>query len=191
MTAALLLLLLLPLFLLIALLIKLTSRGPVFFISSRIGLNGKPFQFCKFRTMRHNAEGELEHLVQKTPDALAHWQTFSKLKHDPRITSVGRFLRKTSLDELPQLWNVLHGDMNFIGPRPSIEFERERYGTALEKILSVKPGITGLWQVSGRNDLPFQKRVELDLYYVEHQSLPMDIGILFKTVREILAAHGK
>ena len=189
--AALLIVVLLPLFLLIALLVKLTSRGPALFVSTRIGLDERPFHIWKFRTMRVNSEQNLEQLAQENPDTLRHWQTYSKLPNDPRITGFGRFLRKTSLDELPQLWNVLRGDMNFIGPRPIVEAERERYGASFARVISVKPGITGLWQVSGRNDLTFEKRIELDLFYVEHQSIALDTVILLKTILEILSAHGK
>jgi len=189
--AALLIVLLLPLLLVIALLVRLTSQGPALFVSKRIGLGERPFRIWKFRTMRVNSEQELERLAQETPDTLRHWQTFSKLPNDPRVTTFGRFLRKTSLDELPQLWNVLRGDMNFIGPRPIIEAERARYGASFARVISVKPGITGLWQVSGRNDISFEKRIELDLDYVEHQSVFLDTVILFKTIREILSAHGK
>ena len=189
--AALLIASLLPLLLMIALLVKLTSRGPVFFVSTRIGLGQRPFHIWKFRTMRVNSEHELEGIAHQTPDTLRHWQTFSKLPNDPRITPFGRFLRKTSLDELPQLWNVLRGDMNFIGPRPIVDAERERYGDSFAKVFSVKPGITGLWQVSGRNDIPFEQRIELDKYYVKHQSLALDTVIIIKTFLEIFSAHGK
>lgn len=189
--AVLLILFTLPLTLVIAIAIRLSSHGGVFFISTRIGLHNKPFQLIKFRTMRQHADQELDTLLATSPDQASAWNQNFKLDNDPRITPFGRFLRKTSLDELPQLINVLKGDMALIGPRPIIHDEIPLYGDFFETLVSIKPGLTGLWQVSGRNDLPYHRRVELDMQYIKHASFTMDIIILAKTIREIFTAHGK
>ena len=140
-----------PLFIVIAIIIKSTSKGPVFFIQERIGLNGKKFKLIKFRTMVDNAE---DMIAAFTPEQKKEWEENFKLKDDPRITKTGKFLRKTSLDELPQLINILKGDMSFVGPRPIVEDELSWYGDNKEKLLSVKPGLTGWWAVNGRSDVP-------------------------------------
>jgi undecaprenyl-phosphate galactose phosphotransferase len=175
----------------IAILIKLDSKGSVFYISKRLGQNGKQFNFLKFRTMYENNETILKDYLDKNDQAKKEWELFKKLKsYDPRVTKVGRFLRKTSLDELPQLLNVLIGDMSLVGPRPYLESELERIGEDFNMISLAKPGITGLWQVSGRNELEFKTRVELDCFYVTNWSFWLDIIILFKTISVVLKQKG-
>jgi lipopolysaccharide/colanic/teichoic acid biosynthesis glycosyltransferase len=179
-----------PLLLLTAILIKLTSDGPVFFVQRRIGLNKRTFDIYKFRTMGVDAElklSELEHLNELSGPVF-------KIKNDPRITPLGRFLRKTSIDELPQLFNVLRGDMSLVGPRPLQLRDYELFTESGEDWqrcrFSVRPGITCLWQVNGRNSLPFQQWMELDLQYVRNWSLWLDLQILAKTVPAVLRGSG-
>lgn len=176
-----------PLMLLIAALIKATSKGSIFYGGTRLGLHGKPFSCWKFRTMSPHAESILDRHLQTTPRALQEWNTYKKLKKDPRITFVGRLLRKTSLDELPQLWNALRGDLSLVGPRPYLP---EEVGELLKEkaptILSVRPGMTGLWQVSGRSNLPFQERIRLDQEYIRLQSWRFDFLLLCKTIPVVL-----
>ncbi len=186
---------LLPFFLIIfcflSLLIKLTSRGPAIFSQERIGKNNKPFMCYKFRTMYIDAEERLKEILNRDPEARKQWEEFRKLKKDPRITSIGRFLRKTSLDELPQLFNVLKGDMSLVGPRPVTREEIEKhYKDKAEFYFKVLPGITGLWQVSGRNDLSYDERVSLDAWYVRNWNLWLDIVILLKTVGVVIKSNG-
>ena len=176
----------LPLFLIIALLIKCSSRGPIFFFQERIGKNNITFKCIKFRTMHSQAKDILENLLNNDDNLKREFEETYKIKNDPRITIIGKLLRKTSLDELPQFINVLRNEMSIIGPRPIVAEEKFKYGENLKKVLSVKPGITGLWQVSGRNKLPYKKRVMLDLFYVENYNLVMDIRILIKTIGVIL-----
>ena len=164
--------------------------GPVLFRHRRIGQGGKTFDCLKFRTMVPNAEQILQELLEKDPEARAEWLRDHKLRSDPRVTRLGRFLRKTSLDELPQLWNVLRGEMSLVGPRPIVREEIVRYGRHLSEYLSSKPGITGLWQVTGRNDTDYRRRVVLDVYYARNQTTLMDVTILFKTVKVVLWGHG-
>ena len=171
----------LPLFLLISLLIKLSSRGPIFFIQKRIGKNNITFKCIKFRTMHPEAKDILENLLNNDSILRREFKATHKLKKDPRITKIGKLLRKTSLDELPQFINVLRGDMSIIGPRPIVKEEKKKYGKNLKKILLIKPGITGLWQVSGRNNLTYKRRVLLDINYVENYNLLMDLRILLRT----------
>jgi len=152
-----------PLVLVLALLIKLNSRGPIFFKQIRIGKDKKLFECIKFRTMSKEADDILNNLILKDKKLRKEFKKTQKLKNDPRITPIGKFLRKTSLDELPQFLNVLKGEMSLIGPRPIVEEEKIRYGKNLNKVLSIKPGITGLWQVSGRNKLSYKRRIKLDL----------------------------
>lgn len=169
----------LPLFVLVAIWIKWEDpKGTVFFKQQRVGRNGVPFLMYKFRSMVWNAEELLQQLLEKNEVEGAMF----KLKDDPRVTKVGRFIRMTSIDELPQLWNVLRGDMSLVGPRPPLPREVEQYTNHDRQRLAVTPGCTGLWQVSGRNDLSFAEMVELDLYYIEHRSLWMDIKLIFRTV---------
>jgi undecaprenyl-phosphate galactose phosphotransferase len=174
-----------------AILIKIDSEGPVFFVQERLGKNGKIFKCIKFRTMYINNQEILENFLKENQDAQLEWQTFKKLKkHDPRITRVGRFLRKTSLDELPQIFNVLKGDMSLVGPRPYLPSEEKDMGDYKDYILLTKPGITGLWQVSGRNELSFEERLKLDTWYVLNWSLWFDIVIILKTIRVVFKKEG-
>jgi exopolysaccharide biosynthesis polyprenyl glycosylphosphotransferase len=187
-----------PFFLAIALLIKLTSKGPVFFYQQRIGEGGDIFTLYKFRTMRQDAddsihreftrsfiEGRMSNssLDEKAP-------SIYKLADDPRVTSVGNFLRKTSLDELPQFINILRGEMTIVGPRPPLQYELEYYEEWHKLRLKVKPGLTGLWQVSGRSSVPFNEMVKLDLYYIEHWSLLLDLKIMLRTIPVMFFGSG-
>jgi Undecaprenyl-phosphate galactose phosphotransferase WbaP len=181
---------LLPLILLIALLIRLDSPGPIFYGQTRIGRNGRPFKAWKFRSMVPNADLVLEHYFQRHPELRDLWAKDHKLKHDPRITRLGHFLRRTSLDELPQLWNVLRGEMSVVGPRPIVHEEVWRYGDMFELYMQVLPGITGLWQVSGRNNITYEERVTLDAYYVRNWSVWLDIFILIRTTWVVLIGDG-
>lgn len=180
------LILLSPLFLLVALLIKLEDpKGSVFFYQTRVGKNEKPFRMYKFRSMVMNAEEKLKDLLDKNEISGAMF----KMKDDPRITKIGKFIRKTSIDELPQLYNVLRGDMSLVGPRPPLVREVADY-TKYDKLrLTVTPGCTGLWQVSGRNELSFHEMVELDLTYIQNRSVLGDLKIIFKTLKLFLGAN--
>ena len=176
-----------PLFIIISLVVKISSKGSVFFIHERIGFQGKKFKLIKFRTMVDNAE---DMIAAFTPEQKKEWEENFKLKDDPRITKIGKFLRKTSLDELPQLINILKGDMSFVGPRPIVEDELSWYGDNKEKLLSVKPGLTGWWAVNGRSDVPYPERCDLELYYVDHVSFGFDLLILLKTLGAIVRKDG-
>ena len=176
-----------PLFIIISLVVKISSKGSVFFIHERIGCQGKKFKLIKFRTMVDNAE---DMIAAFTPEQKKEWEENFKLKDDPRITKIGKFLRKTSLDELPQLINILKGDMSFVGPRPVVEDELSWYGDNKEKLLSVKPGLTGWWAVNGRSDVPYPERCDLELYYVDHFSFGLDLKIIIKTFVEIIKKDG-
>ena len=176
----------LPFFIIISLLIKLSSRGPIFYSQERIGKNNIPFRCIKFRTMYPEAKDILENILMQDENLKKEFEQTHKLKNDPRITIIGKLLRKTSLDELPQFINVLKGEMSIVGPRPIVKDEKKKYGKNLKKVLSIKPGITGLWQVSGRNNLTYKKRVSLDLNYVSNYNLFMDIRILIRTFGVIL-----
>ena len=178
-----------PLLVWIALRVR-SSGGPIFYGHRRQGQHNKPFDCYKFRTMAPNADQLLSELLARDPEARAEWERDFKLKNDPRITPIGRFLRRTSLDELPQIWNVLRGDMSFVGPRPVVTAELERYGNQVEYYLEAKPGITGLWQISGRNDVTYETRVYLDAWYVKNWSLFNDIVILLKTFSVIFRKDG-
>lgn len=175
---------------LIALLIKLDSPGPVFFKHRRVGKNRKPLTIYKFRTMIQNADEELTQVLLDCPERQEEWDTFGKLANDPRITRVGRWLRATSLDELPQLFNVLQGRLALVGPRPVIEEELAYYGNDRDLFDRVMPGLTGLWQVSGRNHLSYEDRVRLDNYYVNNWSVWLDLYILSKTIFAVLFRRG-
>ena len=179
-----------PLLLFIALWIYKDSPGPVIFKHMRIGKNGKPFPCYKFRSMCVDAKAKLEELLQNDPEVKAEWEHGFKLKNDPRVTKSGAFLRKTSLDELPQIFNVLKGEMSLVGPRPIIQEELERYGEYAGDYLMVKPGITGMWQVSGRSDIDYTERVLLDSWYVRNWSIWIDLVMLFKTVAVVLFRKG-
>ena len=184
-----LLLLLSPLFAYLFYKVKQTE-GDAFFGHQRIGANGNPFPCYKFRTMVKNSAEVLDELLKNDAQAKAEWEAEFKLKNDPRITQIGHVLRRTSLDELPQLWNVLRGEMSLVGPRPVVEAELVKYGDDVDYYLHVKPGMTGLWQVSGRNDVDYETRVALDAWYVRNWSLWNDLVILLKTVRVVLARDG-
>jgi Undecaprenyl-phosphate galactose phosphotransferase WbaP len=179
-----------PLMILCAIFIKLTSKGAVIYKASRLGRNGEVFSIYKFRTMKTDSEKHFEQYLEDNPEAKKEWLNNFKLKKDPRITWVGNILRKTSLDELPQLFNVLRGDMSLIGPRPIVESEKKYYDERYDMISSVKPGITGLWQVSGRSELDYEERVELDCYYLMNWNIWLDVFILLKTIKEVLFCRG-
>ncbi|TWU07551.1 undecaprenyl-phosphate galactose phosphotransferase WbaP [Stieleria varia] len=182
---------LLPVLLVIVAWVKLKSPGPVFYGHQRIGKRGASFKAWKFRTMVQNADEVLEEYLENDPEARQQWIEDQKLKDDPRIISgIGHFLRKTSLDELPQLWNVLKGEMSLVGPRPIVKSEVDRYREMYPLYLRVPPGITGLWQVSGRNDTSYEQRVRLDSYYVCNWSIWLDLYIVLRTVRTILMREG-
>lgn len=180
----------LPFLVLIALAIKVESRGPVFFRQSRIGRDGQTIHILKFRTMVRNAEEVLQQYLETNPELREEWKADQKLRNDPRITRVGAWLRRTSLDELPQLWNVLKGEMSLVGPRPIVENEIVRYGSAFASYKRVRPGMTGLWQVSGRNDLSYKQRVHLDRFYICNWSTWLDLLILAKTLPVVLGRKG-
>ncbi|MDZ4847959.1 MAG: undecaprenyl-phosphate galactose phosphotransferase WbaP [Pirellulaceae bacterium] len=179
-----------PLYLAIAVAIRCTSRGPVFYSHERIGRNGKSFRIWKFRTMVQNAEHVLEEFLTKHPKLRSEWQNTQKLAMDPRITSVGRLLRRTSMDELPQLWNVLNGSMSLVGPRPVTRSEVERYGNVFGLYTRTRPGITGLWQVNGRNKTTYQERLRYVSFYARNWSLWLDWYILLKTIRVVIFCKG-
>ncbi len=187
-----------PLFLIVALLIKRSGPGPVFFVQERLGRDGQPFLFYKFRTMEHNSDdaihrqfaamfinGDEEGCRKSNGD-----RKIFKMSQDPRVTQIGAWLRRTSLDELPQIFNVLRGDMSLVGPRPPIVYEIEHYQPWHMERLKVTPGLTGLWQVSGRSSVPFEEMVRLDVHYINHWSLWMDLRILLKTVPVVLQGTG-
>jgi Undecaprenyl-phosphate galactose phosphotransferase WbaP len=180
----------LPLIGLIAALIKSSSPGPVFYSQERIGFQGHRFKAWKFRTMYTDANDMLKQLLASDPELREEWEANQKLKNDPRVTKIGRWLRKTSLDELPQLWNILVGEMSTVGPRPIVEGEIERYGESYSLYKRVVPGLTGLWQVSGRNNTTYGERVSLDSYYVWNWSPWMDIYILARTIKVVLFFKG-
>lgn len=183
-------LLLFPLLFLLALLVKLTSRGPAIYGAKRLGLNGREIRVWKFRTMRHDAEAYLKKMLAEDPALAEEWEKNFKLENDPRITPFGHFLRKTSLDELPQLFNVLTGEMAMIGPRPIVAAEVKYYGRDYEVFSRVKPGITGLWQISGRSNTTYAQRVQFDLAYIMNWSVWLDLYILMRTVLEVLRCRG-
>lgn len=182
--------LLLPLVGAIALAIKVWDRGPVFYRHRRVGLNGKPFDCLKFRTMVVNSDEALRRHLATNGEAAREWEESQKLKQDPRVTPLGRTMRKTSVDELPQLVNILKGEMSFVGPRPIVVAEVPKYGECIGHYLCARPGLTGPWQVSGRNDVDYSKRVTLDRHYVEQWSFGRDLAIIASTVRVVVTARG-
>lgn len=181
-----------PAFLLISLLIFLTSPGKIIYSHQRIGRGGIPFRCYKFRSMHSNADERLNEILKTDPIRREEWYKNYKLKDDPRITRLGAFLRKTSLDELPQFWNVLKGDLSVVGPRPVVKDEITRYyHDKAHKILSIRPGLTGLWQVSGRSDVStYQQRIAMDEYYVDNQSFLLDLKLIAKTIPAIIFTKG-
>ena len=179
-----------PIFVLIALLVKLSSTGPAFYVQERVGRNYRRFGCIKFRTMYSEADDLLLNLLEKSPELKDEFERNFKLRKDPRITPIGVFLRRSSLDELPQFINILIGDMSLVGPRPIVEKEIARYDVMsndrMDIIVSVRPGLTGLWQVSGRNNLTYHRRVELDLIYVTERSLLLDFKVILRTFGVLL-----
>ncbi|MFN3191787.1 MAG: undecaprenyl-phosphate galactose phosphotransferase WbaP [Aureliella sp.] len=184
------LLLLTPVFALIALAVYISDPGPIFFSHERIGRNGKKFKAWKFRSMVTNAKDILANYLLEHPELQAEWEKDHKLKNDPRITSIGKLIRKTSLDELPQLWNVLVGEMSLVGPRPIVDAEIEKYGPTFKQYLRVTPGISGLWQISGRNNTTYEERLAYDEFYVRHWSPWLDLYILMRTIRTVVFCEG-
>lgn len=176
-----------PIFLIIAIAIKIESKGPVFFKHTRIGKNGKIIKLYKFRSMVINAE---ELIKSFTPEQMKEYKENYKLTNDPRITKIGKFLRKTSLDELPQLLNIIKGDLSIIGPRPVVTDELKKYGANTEKFLSVTPGLTGYWTANGRSCTTYEQRMQMELYYIDNLSLKMDVKVFFKTIEAVIKREG-
>lgn len=179
-----------PLFLMLMLLVKFSDRGPIFYGHRRIGHNGKTFRCMKFRTMVVDGDRVLQAYLQNNPRAMEEWRETRKLQNDPRVTLVGAVLRKLSLDELPQLINIIRGEMSVVGPRPVVEDELERYDTSAIYYLQSRPGLTGLWQVSGRNDVSYESRVAFDTHYVKNWSLGSDMMIIAKTIPAVCLSRG-
>ncbi|WP_413391526.1 sugar transferase [Prochlorococcus marinus] len=175
-----------PVFILIGILVKLSSPGAVFYIQKRVGRNYREFGCIKFRTMYKDADNLLPNLLEKYPLMRKEFEKDFKLRQDPRITKLGRFLRRSSLDELPQFFNVLKGEMSVVGPRPIVSNEINKYSLFMEEVISVRPGLTGLWQVSGRNNLSYKKRVELDLVYARNRNFLLDLEIIILTLGVLL-----
>ena len=180
----------LPVMILVALAIWCQDRGPMFFAHKRIGRDGRKFPCLKFRSMAIDAQARLQDLLAKDPQARAEWDRDHKLRNDPRVTKLGVFLRKSSLDELPQLINVIRGEMDLVGPRPIVDGEVPKYGPRFKHYCSVNPGITGLWQVSGRNDTSYRSRVAMDCVYARSKSMRMDLWIMIATVPAVLLRKG-
>lgn len=175
-----------PLLVLLAVGVKLSSPGPILFSQRRLGKGGRIFHCLKFRTMIVDAESKL----MRNQDMTAEFAANFKIKNDPRVTKLGALLRRTSLDELPQLWNVLRGEMSLIGPRPIVERELSKYGSHGEKLLTVKPGLGGLWQVSGRSDTTYHERIAMDMTYIESRSLAMDLRLIVQTAMVVILGRG-
>jgi exopolysaccharide production protein ExoY len=188
--AALALLFFAPFLIVISMVIFFSDGGPILFRHKRVGRDGRTFNCLKFRTMANDAEQRLNAILEADPEARAEWEANQKLEDDPRITCVGEFFRKTSLDELPQFWNVLRGEMSVVGPRPIVADEARHYGENYRDYLSVRPGVTGLWQVMGRSRTTYAERVAMDVEYVRNRSFRMDISIILKTIKVMLARDG-
>lgn len=184
------LLIALPFLVLLAILLKLDSPGPLFFMQQRVGRYGRPFPCMKFRTMCKDADRALQRHLLQSSAARAEWARDHKLREDPRVTRLGGVVRKLSLDEFPQLINILRGEMSLVGPRPIVRSEVVRYGKYFEEYCKVRPGLTGLWQISGRNDVSYRRRVSIDCYYVRNKTLVFDMLILMRTVPAVLGAKG-
>lgn len=182
--------LVLPLTLVIAVIVKCTSPGPVFYGHSRIGKNGRPIKCWKFRSMYADADKMLEKILAENPEMRAEWERDQKFVNDPRVTKFGRLLRKTSMDELPQFWNILRGEMSFVGPRPVTKEELAKYGDNAGYILSVTPGLSGMWQISGRSNTGYEERVNLDTYYIQNWSVWLDLWIILKTIWVVIKGKG-
>ena len=178
---------LLPVFILIAIAIKIESKGPAIFKHTRIGKDGKVIKIYKFRTMVNNAEDMIKNF---TIDQQKEFKQNYKLKNDPRITKIGKILRNTSLDELPQIFNIIKGDLSIIGPRPVIEEELKKYEENIEKFLSVTPGLTGYWAANGRSSTTYEQRMQMELYYIDNMSFMMDVKVFFKTILSVLKKEG-
>lgn len=176
-----------PVFMVIAILIKLDDRGPVFYKHKRVGKNGKIIYVYKFRSMVVNADEIFSHF---TEEQIKEFEKYYKLENDPRITKIGDFLRKTSLDELPQLVNILKGDMSFVGPRPVVSKELNKFGDNQDLLLSIKPGLTGWWACSGRSDISYEQRVDLEIYYVNNYCAKLDFLCLVKTIGAVIEGKG-
>lgn len=181
---------LLPVLIPIAIMVRLSDGGPAIFRQKRIGLDGREFLCYKFRSMHVDSKQQLAELLERDPQARAEWKATQKLENDPRITALGNFLRKSSLDELPQLLNIIKGDMSIVGPRPIVRNEIEKYGEYFEHYKSVRPGLTGLWQVSGRSETTYDERVALDVTYVNQRSYLADLKIIAMTVPAVLMSDG-
>lgn len=185
------LILTLPLMLCIALAVRLSSKGNIVYVHERIGRGGKVFQCYKFRTMYSDADKRLQEILENCPQLKKEWDLTYKLKNDPRITPLGKFLRKNSLDEFPQFWNVIRGDLSVVGPRPMVHHEITKHlGPKATKILAIRPGLTGLWQVSGRSNTTYAERIKMDELYVDSQSLLLDIKIIAKTIPSLFFPKG-
>ena len=176
-----------PIFLFIAIMIKIDSNGPIVFGHIRKGLNGKDIKVYKFRTMYENS---IEIFENFTEEQKKEFYINFKLDNDPRITKIGNFLRRTSLDELPQLFNILKGDMSIVGPRPIVEAEMDKYGKDAERLFSVIPGLTGYWQANGRSDTTYEERIDMDMYYIDNRSIVLDFKIIFKTFVSVIKKEG-
>lgn len=176
-----------PVFLLIGIAIKIDSKGPAFFVHKRIGKNGKIINIYKFRTMFEGSEDMFAKFSEKQ---IEEYKENYKLKEDPRVTKIGKFLRKTSLDELPQILNILKGELSIVGPRPVVSSELEKYGQNKEKFLSIKPGLTGYWQVNGRSLTTYKERMKMELYYIENRGIWLDTKIFFKTILSVIKKEG-
>ena len=186
-----LLIFLFPLIVFIAIILKIFTSGDIFFIHQRLGIRGEVFNLYKFRTMKHGRNSILRNYLQKFPEKKVEWNKNYKLKEDPRITFLGKFLRDYSLDEIPQLFNILKGNMSFVGPRPIVKDEIIKYGKENFVIYkSCKPGLTGLWQISGRNDTSYEERVQHDIYYIKNKSFLLDLKIFLKTIPVVLSRKG-
>lgn len=181
----------LPLYIAIALTIRLTSSGKIIYSQERIGRGGKPFRCYKFRTMYEDADVRLKEILEANPHLKVEWEKNRKLKEDPRITSVGIFLRSTSLDEFPQFWNVLRGDLSVVGPRPVVHEEMvKHFGPKAKKVFSIRPGLTGLWQISGRSNTSYEQRIILDEKYVDQHSFWMDLKLIALTIPTMIFRKG-
>ncbi|WHA43962.1 sugar transferase [Agrobacterium larrymoorei] len=179
-----------PIFLMIMALVKFSDNGPAFFGHERVGHNGQKFKCLKFRTMAVNGDELLRSHLRDNPEAAAEWKATRKLKDDPRVTAVGRVLRKLSLDELPQLINIIRGEMSVVGPRPVVDEELRAYDSSAIYYLRTRPGLTGLWQISGRNDVSYESRIAFDTQYVQTWSLIQDLAIILKTIPAVCMARG-
>ncbi|HBB13145.1 MAG TPA: undecaprenyl-phosphate galactose phosphotransferase WbaP, partial [Treponema sp.] len=180
--------LLVSIFIIIA--IKIDSPGPIFYGHKRVGKHHKEIKCWKFRSMGIDSDEKLKEILATDPVRAAEWEKDRKFTDDPRVTKVGKFLRKTSLDELPQLWNIIAGDMSFVGPRPVTQPELKKYGEYEDYVLSAQPGLSGMWQISGRSDTGYEERITLDTYYIQNWSIWLDLWIIIKTIWVVLKGKG-